>query len=141
MTHMTDQTTPTRNPLEALAQAHEVEAFSLLVEVIRDPEAKTEQRLKAAELVLDRARGKTKAPETPKRDPNRKHLKAISLSMDKLLQLAQGPMQRVKQQDAIEAQFTAAPARRRPVNEHALPAPTGAAARTATQQDIDEVLS
>jgi hypothetical protein len=135
---MTDQHTATLNPLEALAQAHEGEAFALLVEVVRDPEAKTPDRLKAAERILDQARGKPKTIE--KRDPSdRKKLKAISLSMDKLLELAQGKMKQVAQADAIEAQFTEV--RKRPVNPYQLPAPVVPGTKAASQAELDELLS
>lgn len=121
---MTD--TPTNN-LEALAQAHEGEAFALLVETVRDPEAKLDQRLKAAERILDQARGKPKVAQA--KDPAQRKLKAVQLSVDKLLAIVEGAQARVAHQDAIrdaartlEGEFTPAP-RKRPVNEYALPAP------------------
>lgn len=157
MPTMTDTTQQEviRNPLEALAQAHEIEAFSLLVEVIRDKDMKIEHRIKAAQDVMDRARGKAKTVE--KRDPNgKKQLKAISMSMDKLLQIAQGAIKRTAQADAIDAEFTRV-GKKRPVNQFvvtsesvsalpALPAPAGygrvvPGTKPASQAELDDLLS
>lgn len=146
---MTDYTPETSNKLEELAQAHEKEAFALLVEAIRDKDAKLEHRLAAANAIMDRARGKAKVAQ-PK-DPNPRKQKAISMSLDTLMKIAQGAINRTEQSDktrreaaVLEGEFTPRP-RPRPVNEYAaLPS-----ANPATEQApappmpsaLDELLS
>lgn len=138
---MTDAVVPT-NPLEALAQAAESEAFGLLVETIRDPEVKIEHRLKAAERILDQARGKPKVA-APK-DPNQRKQKAVQMSVDTLMKIVQGAQQRVEQQDrnrleakTLEGEFVPV-VRKRPVNEYAmLPAPVV----PGTKDDVGDLLS
>lgn len=136
---MSDAAGPS-NPLEALAQAAESEAFGLLVETIRDPEVKIEHRLKAAERILDQARGKPKVAQ-PK-DPTARKLKAVQLSVDTLLKIVQTAQDRVAHQDAIrveaqtlEGEFVPA-ARVRPVNQYALPAPV-----VPGTNEVDDLLS
>lgn len=123
---MTDNTpvVANTNTLEALAQAHENEAFALLVETVRDKEAKLDMRLKAAERILDQARGKPKVV-TPK-DPSQRKQKAVSMSVETLMKIAQGAVVRTEHADRtrrqgviLEGEFTPAP-RKRPVNEWAL---------------------
>lgn len=41
-----------------LAQQHTPEAFEAVLDVLRDPEAKTADKLKAADMILDRGLGK-----------------------------------------------------------------------------------
>lgn len=110
-------------PLEALAQAHEVEALSFLVETLRDPEAKRDIRLKAAQELLDRARGKPRVHQ--QKDPTQRKSKAIALSVDQLLKIVQKAGERVahsdairKQADVLEGEFVPV-VRKRPINEYA----------------------
>lgn len=125
---------PVGSTLETLAQAHENEALALYVETMRDPTVKIEHRLKAADAVLDRARGKARQPAQKEARP--RETKAVRMSVDTLLKIVQKASQRVAHGDAVkvqaevlEGEFTPAP-RRRPVNEHALPAP-----------DVEDLLS
>ena len=125
MTDNLPATVPRANTLEALAQAHEVEALSLLIDTLRNTDVKIEHRLKAAESVLERARGKPRQPVA--KDPNgQRKTKAVSMSMDTLLGIVEKAQARVKHQDAtrvqaqiLEGEFVPAP-RKRPVNEYAI---------------------
>lgn len=126
MTDRATQPTQSANTLEALAQAHEGEAFALLVETVRDKDTKIEHRLKAAERILDQARGKPKVA-LPK-DPSQRRQKAISMDLDTLMKIAQGAMARTAQADqtkriarTLEGEFVPV-VRKRPMNEHATPA-------------------
>lgn len=140
---MTDNVpaTTTANRLEELAQAHESEAFALLVETIRDPEAKLEQRLKAAERILDQARGKPRQPV--QKDTSQRKQKAVSMSLETLMKIAQGAVARTEQMDknrviaeAMEGEFVPV-VRKRPVNEYAqLPAPV-----VPGTKDVEDLLS
>lgn len=142
---MTDNLPARTNTLEALAQAHEGEAFALLVEALRDPAVKMEHRIRAAETVMDRARGKAKAA-LPK-DPSQRKPKAISMSVESLMKIVQGAQARTAQQDATRAQARILEGefvpvvRKRPVNEWSgqerLPAPIV----PGTTDDVDELLS
>lgn len=136
-------TGPLSNRLEELAQAHEGEAFALLVETIRDKEQKMEHRLKAAERILDQARGKPKTA-LPK-DPTQRKQKAVSMSIDTLMKIVQGATTRVELSDrnrraaaTLEAEFTPSP-RKRPVNEYAARLP--ASASPLAQSDVDDLLA
>jgi hypothetical protein len=138
---------PPSTNLESLAQACEGEALALLVETMRDKDQKIEHRLKAANDVLDRARGKPKVA-APK-DPNAaKKTKAISMSIETLMRIAQGGMARVaaqehtrRQGEVLEAEFVAQP-RKRPVNEHATrPSLQSLPQPTAPDSDTDDLLS
>lgn len=138
---------PTLTSLEQLAQAHENEAFALLVEAIRDPAVKMDHRLRAAEQILDRARGKARVPAQKDPAANR-NKKAISMSVETLMKIAQGGMARVKHEDeqrkhaqVLEAEFVPCPVPRRPRNEYALPAPTDAPIVPGTKTDLDDLLS
>lgn len=128
------------NRLEELAQAHEGEAFALLVETIRDPKAKLEHKLKAAERILDQARGKPKVAQ-PK-DPTTRKQKAVHMSVDTLLKIVQGAQQRVAQQDrnkaqaqVLEGEFVPV-TRKRPMNEYQLPSPV-----VPGTNDVEDLLS
>lgn len=120
---------PVGSNLESLAQAHENEALALYVETMRNTEIKIEHRLKAADAVLNRARGMPRAPQ--QKDPNaQRNTKAVRMSVETLMKIVQKASARVAHSDAVrvqadvlEGEFTPAP-RRRPVNEHALPAPS-----------------
>lgn len=111
------------NNLEALAQAHEGEALALMVETMRDGTVKRDIRLKAAEALLDRARGKPRQPT--QRDPNRRTQKAVQMSVETLLKIVQGATARVEHQDATRAQAKILEGEfvpvtvKRPVNEYA----------------------
>lgn len=124
--------------LEALAQAHEREAFGLLVEIVRDPQAKAEARIKAAESILDRARGR--ARQQVARDPTTRRQKAVSMSTDALLKLLEKAQKRTAHQDAVrvqakilEGEFVPA-TRKLPRNEFAEPVVPGT-------KEVDELLS
>ena len=131
--------------LESLAQAHEGEAFALLVETVRDTEAKREHRLKAAELIMDRARGKPKQPTQKDPSTSQRKQKAVSMSVDTLLKIVQKASTAVAHKDAITAQarvlegeFVPVP-KKRPVNEYAqVPAIVPA---TTPGAEVDELLS
>lgn len=133
------------NPLEELAQAHEIEALSLLVQTMRDPTVKPEHRLKAAEAVMDRARGKARQPAAKDpRDPKKQ--KAIALSVDQLLKIVAKASERVAHADAsrrtaqvLEGEFTPSPVRR-PVNEHRIPAPVPPQPPADGGEDVDDLL-
>jgi hypothetical protein len=124
MTDNVPATIPTANRLEELAQAHELEAFALYVETVRDSEAKLEHRLKAADAILERARGKPKVAQ-PK-DPSQRKAKATQMSLEQLMKIAAGAVARVQHEDklrvqaeALEGEFVPV-VRKRPVNEYAL---------------------
>lgn len=137
---MTDNLPVAANNLEALAQAHEGEAFALLVETIRDPKAKLEHKLKAAERILDQARGKPKVAQA--KDPSQRKQKAVQMSLETLMKIAAGAMARTEQADrnrieakTLEGEFVPV-VRKRPVNEYALPAPV-----VPGTKEVDDLLS
>lgn len=147
MTDTAPATPAATNQLEALAQAHENEAFALLVETVRDADAKLEHRLKAAERILDQARGKPKV--AAQKEPPQRKQKAISMSLDTLMKIAQGAMTRTASADAnkaqakiLEGEFVPV-VRKRPVNEYAqLPAPTQPIVPgTKSSAELDDLLS
>jgi hypothetical protein len=138
---VTDNVPATSNQLEELAQLHEREAFALLVETVRDTDAKLEHRLKAAERILDQARGKPKV--AAQKDPTQQKRKAVQMSVDTLLKIVQGAQQRTAILDknrleakTLEGEFVPV-ARKRPVNEYQLPAPVV----PGTKDDVDNLLS
>jgi membrane-bound lytic murein transglycosylase B len=144
---MTDFLPSAANNLEALAQAHEGEAFALLVEIVRDKEAKHDVRIKAAERILDQARGKPKVAQP--HDPSRQKQKAVSMSVDTLMKIVQGAQARVAQTDQnrrqaeyLEGEFVPA-TRKRPVNEYQLasPAPTQPQPVVPGTKEIDDLLA
>lgn len=123
MTDLTATPDVPASQLELLARTHEKEAFSLLIETIRDETVKREIRLKAAERVLDQARGKPKVAVAP---PPRKAAKVVELSEETLLKLVQGGGQkkagrskRADKSEVIDGEFTPA-AKPRPRNEYAV---------------------
>lgn len=76
--------------MEQLARAHEVEALSAVVEIMRDQTAKHEHRLKAADMVLERARGKSKnATPPPPTDKKRKPLQMTTRDLMDIVKAAQ----------------------------------------------------
>lgn len=127
--------------LEERAQAHENEALALLVETIRDPTVKREHRIKAAEAVLDRARGRPRQPQA--KDPSQPKRRAVQMSVETLLKIVQKSSERVAHADAVrreatvlEGEFTPSP-RKRPVNEYAqLPAIV-----PGTSEEVEDLLS
>lgn len=130
-------------PMEALARAHEKEAFSLLVEIVRDPAVKPEHRIRAAQDILDRARGKSRATPPPQQQRKRK---AVELSEETLLKMLEHIG---KRQNAVAA-VKPEPHRREPIvfeGEVLGRTPNAPAARKvprneyAQQNDIDDVLS
>lgn len=140
MTDDVPATSINANKLEALAQAHEGEAFALLVEMIRDPEVKPEHRLRAAESIMDRARGKARQPV--QKEPAQRKQKAVQMSVETLLKIAQGAVARTEQADrnrveakALEGEFVPV-VRKRPVNQYALPAPI-----VPGTNDVEDLLS
>lgn len=134
------------NNLELLAQAHEGEAFALLVETIRDKDVKMEHRIRAAERILDQARGRPKLAQ-PK-DPTMRKQKAVNMSVDTLLAIVKGAAARTQAADRnrveariLEGEFTPA-TRKRSVNEHALPAQASAPVVPGTKDPtVDDLLS
>jgi hypothetical protein len=134
------------NNLELLAQAHEGEAFALLVEMIRDKDIKPDQRIRAAERILDQARGRPKVA-MPK-DPTARKQKALSMSVDTLMAIVKGAAARTEQADRtrvqariLEGEFTPAP-RKRPVNEYAVTPPTPAPTPVVPgTKDVDDLLT
>lgn len=123
------QQTATLSPVEELARAHEREAVTLFVETIRDKALKPEHRLRAAENLLDRARGKAKVNSV---DPSKnKKRRAIELSEETLLKIVNARngerrvrARTVKPDEVIDGEFTPTPTRKVPRNEHALPNPS-----------------
>jgi hypothetical protein len=102
---------------DRLARAHTSEAIGAIVNVLRSEHTKDADKLRAAELLLDRGHGKaTQATITiPAKGAAAQRL--AQLSTEKLLEMieARGGMEVLHQRNAIEGEFTEAPA--------ALPAP------------------
>ena len=51
---------PTPKEFKDLAESSSVEALETVINILRDPEAKHSDKIKAAEVILDRAYGKAK---------------------------------------------------------------------------------
>lgn len=114
------------NPVEQRARTHEIEAVDTLVKVMRNDAARDADKIKAAESILDRARGKSiPTQQTP---ANAKKKRVVELSEEMLLKLVKRGAQRAKQIEAkpvrtgeiIEAEFTPVkPAKKIPKNPYA----------------------